>query len=128
MFIKDLKKCKEIIAGDNTTLRELLNPLKEDVITRYSIAHAKIKPSGITYAHRLKSSEVYYILEGEGEMYIDNEKEKVFAGQVIYIPPNSVQRIKNTGMNDLVFLCIVDPPWKPENEELVVMNGCNNAT
>jgi len=114
MFIKDLKKCEEIIAGDNTTLRELLNPLKEDIITRYSLAHAKVKPGKITYAHRLKSSEVYYILEGEGEIYIDNEKGKVFAGQVIYIPPNSVQRIKNTGMNDLVFLCIVDPAWKPE--------------
>ena len=50
---------------------------------------------------------------------IDNEKEKVFAGQVIYIPPNSIQRIKNTGMNDLIFLCIVDPAWKSEDEELV---------
>jgi mannose-6-phosphate isomerase-like protein (cupin superfamily) len=119
MFIKDLKKCEEIIAGDNTTLRELLNPLKEDLIIRYSLAHAKVKPGEITYAHRLKSSEVYYLLEGEGEMYIDSEKEKVMAGQAIYIPPNSVQRIKNTGISDLVFLCIVDPAWKPEDEELV---------
>jgi len=119
MFIRDLKKCREIIAGDNTALRELVNPLKEDIITRYSLAHAKVKPGEITYAHRLRSSEVYYILEGEGEMYIYDEKEKVFAGQVIYIPPDSVQRIKNTGMNDLVFLCIVDPPWKSEDEKLV---------
>ena len=119
MFIKDLKKCEEIIAGDNTVLKELLNPLNEDIGIRYSLAHAKVKPGEITYAHRLRSSEVYYILEGEGEMYIGNEKEKVFAGQVIYIPQNSVQRIKNTGMNDLVFLCIVDPAWKPEDKELV---------
>jgi mannose-6-phosphate isomerase-like protein (cupin superfamily) len=119
MFIKDLKKCEEIIAGDNTTLRELLNPLKEDIIIRYSLAHAKVKPGEITYAHRLKSSEVYYVLEGEGEMYIDSEKEKVSAGQAIYIPPNSIQRIRNTGISDLVFLCIVDPAWKPEDEELV---------
>ncbi|MCK4307325.1 cupin domain-containing protein [candidate division WOR-3 bacterium] len=120
MLIKDLKECEEIVAGDNTTLRELLNPLKEDIVTRYSLAHAKVKSGETTYAHRLRSSEVYYILEGEGEMYIDTEKEKVFTGQVIYIPPNSVQRIKNTGANDLVFLCIVDPAWKPEDEKLVV--------
>ena len=63
MFIKDLKECKEIVAGDNTTLRELLNPLKEDVITRYSVAHARVNPGEITYAHRLKSSEVYYELD-----------------------------------------------------------------
>lgn len=114
-----MKNREEIIAGDNTILRELLSPLKDEVRIRYSLAHAKVKPGEITYAHRLKSSEIYYILEGEGEMYIDNEKEKVFAGQVIYIPPNSIQRIKNTGMNDLIFLCIVDPAWKSEDEELV---------
>ncbi len=119
MFIKDLKKCEEIVAGDNSTLRELLNPLKDDIATKYSLAHAKVKPGEITYAHRLKNSEVYYILEGEGEMYIDNEKEEVFAGQAVYIPPNSVQKIKNIGINDLVFLCIVDPAWRSEDEEPV---------
>jgi len=119
MLIKDLKKCEEIIAGDNSILKELLNPLKDKIITNYSLAHAKVKPGEITFAHRLKSSEVYYILEGKGEMHIDNEKEKVFTGQAIYIPPNSVQRIKNIGISDLVFLCIVDPAWKPEDEELV---------
>jgi mannose-6-phosphate isomerase-like protein (cupin superfamily) len=119
MLIKNLKKCEEIIAGDNSILKELLNPLKDDIITSYSLAHARVKPGEITYAHKLKSSEVYYLLEGEGEMYIDNEKEKVLAGQVIYIPPNSVQRIKNTGRSDLIFLCIVDPAWKPEDEEVM---------
>ncbi|MCK4353001.1 cupin domain-containing protein [candidate division WOR-3 bacterium] len=118
MIIKDLNKCKEIIAGDNTTLKELLNPLKEKISIRYSLAHAKVKPGETTYAHKLKSSEVYYILEGEGEIHIDNETEKVSEGQAIYIPQNSIQRIKNTGVNDLVFLSIVDPAWKPEDEEV----------
>lgn len=119
MLIKDLKKCKEIIAGDKTILRELLNPLKENINVRYSLALAKVKQGEITLAHRLKSSEVYYILRGVGEMYIDSEKEKVSVGQLIYIPPNSVQRIKNIGQNDLVFLCIVEPAWKKENEEVI---------
>jgi len=119
MFIKDLKKCKEIIAGDNTTLRELLSPLNEDVSTRYSLAHATVKPGEITREHRLKSSEVYYILKGEGEMYINDEKEKVLSGQVIYIPPNAVQRIKSIGTCELVFLCIVDPAWRTEDEKII---------
>ena len=36
MLIKDLRKCEEIIAGDNSILRELLNPLKENLKIRYS--------------------------------------------------------------------------------------------
>lgn len=119
MFKKDLKKCEEITAGDNTILRELLNPLKEDISVRYSLAHARLKPGQKSLAHKLKSTEVYYILEGQGEMYIDNEKENVFTGQAIYIPPHSIQRIKNNGKTDLTFLCIVDPAWNPEDEEVL---------
>ena len=118
MLIKDLKECEEIIAGDNTILRELLNPLKEDIAISYSLAYARLKPGQISLAHRLKSSEVYYMLQGKGEMYIDEEMEAVSAGQVVYIPPDAVQRIKNTGSADLVFLCIVDPAWKPEDERV----------
>jgi len=119
MFTKDLRKCEEITAGDKTILKELLSPLKEKIDVRYSLAHAKLRPGQISLFHRLKSSEVYYILEGEGEMYIDNEKEKVISGEVIYIPPNSIQRIKNIGEGDLSFLCIVDPAWRPEDEEVL---------
>ena len=52
-------------------------------------------------------------------MHIDNELEKVYAGQAIYIPPNSVQYIENIGKSDLKFLCIVDPAWKKEDEEIL---------
>jgi len=37
MLIKDVKKCEEFIAGDNSILKELLNPLKEDIAIRYSL-------------------------------------------------------------------------------------------
>ena len=52
-------------------------------------------------------------------MFIDNESQQVYAGQAIYIPPNAKQRIKNTGKSDLKFLCIVDPAWKKEDEDIL---------
>lgn len=119
MFIKDLQNCEEFIAGDNTILRELLHPDKADLDLRYSLAHARVKPGKTSYPHQLKTSEVYYILEGEGIMYIGDESEKVHPGQAVYIPPNTRQYIQNEGSNDLVFLCIVDPAWRIENEEVL---------
>ena len=107
------------MAGDNTILRELFNPLKDEMNLRYSLAHAIVKPGKITYNHRLKTSEVYYILKGRGLMHIDEEKQEVRAGQAVYIPPGARQRIKNTGSEDLVFICIVDPAWKKEDEEIL---------
>ena len=52
-------------------------------------------------------------------MHIDDEKETVNPGQVIYIPANSKQYIENIGTNELKFLCIVYPMWKEKDEELV---------
>lgn len=119
MIIKDLQNCEEFIAGDNTILRELLHPNKADVKLRYSLAHAIVKPGQTSQPHRLKISEVYYILEGEGNMHIDDETAKVRPGQAVYIPPHTKQYIQNTGNNDLKFLCIVDPAWRVEDEEVL---------
>ena len=119
MYIKDLKDCEEIIAGDKTVLREFLHPSKADLKLRYSLAHALVKSGQSSQLHKLKTSEVYYILQGQGKMHVDKESSVVKAGQVIYIPPNSKQYIENTGDKDLKFLCIVDPAWKPEDEEIL---------
>jgi mannose-6-phosphate isomerase-like protein (cupin superfamily) len=119
MFVKNLKDCEEFIAGDNTILRELLHPDKADLKLRYSLAHAIVKPGETSQPHRLKTSEVYYILEGEAIMFIDKEKQKVGPGDTIYIPPMAKQYIQNTGGKNLVFICIVDPAWKIEDEEIL---------
>ena len=119
MFIIDLNECDEIIAGDKTSLRELLHPDKADLKIRYSLAHAKVKPGQSSLPPRLKTSEVYYMLGGEGIMHVDDESAPVHAGQAIYVPPNSSQHISNTGDSDLKFLCIVDPAWQPQDEEIL---------
>lgn len=119
MLIKDLQNCKEFTAGDNTMLREILHPDKSDLKIGYSIAHAKVKPGESSSKHKLRSSEVYYILEGEGIMHIDRDSSKVHTGQAIYIPPDSTQYIENTGNTELLLLCIVDPAWQPEDEKVL---------
>lgn len=119
MFIRKLSRCAEITAGDDTRLRELFNPLTDPLDLRYSLAHARVQPGVTTRLHRLKHSEVYYIMSGEGEMEIEGERERVSPGCAVYIPPGARQRITNTGTDELVFLCIVDPAWKREDEEIL---------
>ncbi len=119
MFIRNLQDCEEFISGDKTILRELLHPDKAEVAFRYSLAHATVKPGESSLNHRLKTSEVYYILEGKGRMHVDKEAQEVRAGQAVYIPPGAVQKIENTGDRDLKFLCIVDPAWQGQDEEVL---------
>ncbi len=119
MFIRELTDCEEFVAGDNCLLREILHPDKADLKLRYSLAHAVVKPGDTTWKHRLKISEVYYIMSGEGVMHIDEENTPVRPGSTVYIPPHAVQSITNSGKTDLVFLCIVDPAWRKEDEEVL---------
>ncbi len=119
MFVRDLGECDEFLAGDRTVLREILHPGKAPLALRYSLAHATLPPGGVSLRHRLSASEVYYILEGEGVLHIDGESRKVAAGQAAYIPPRAVQHIENAGTSDLRFLCIVDPAWRPDLEDVL---------
>ncbi len=119
MFVRSLADCAEFVAGDDSLLRELLHPDKAKIDIRYSLAHARVPSGETTKRHRLATSEVYYIIEGTGKMTIDDESREVGPGCAVYIPPGTVQSIQNTGISDLVFLCIVDPAWCPEDEEIL---------
>ena len=118
MFLKHLKDCEEFVAGDDSLLRELLHPEKADLQIRYSLAYVKVMAGQMTKPHKLKSSEVYYIIEGEGLMRINEESFKVNPECAVYVPPHSTQYIENTGNSDLKFLCIVEPAWRKEDEEV----------
>ena len=116
MLVKKFNDCKEIIAGDATVLRETLNGLNDPVACRYSLAHARLAPGKTSLRHALKTTEVYYIVRGKGQMHINNEMQEVGPKDTIYIPPESVQYIENIGDEELEFLCIVDPAWRIEDE------------
>jgi mannose-6-phosphate isomerase-like protein (cupin superfamily) len=116
MLIRRFKDCQAFIAGDGSILREFLHPDKQPVSLRYSLAHAVLPVGKTSLRHSLKTSEVYYILEGEGVMHVDGQEAEVKSGDCIYIPPNTIQYLKNTGAVELKFICIVDPAWRKESE------------
>ncbi len=118
MLIVDVEDCPQFVAGDKTLLREVLHPAVHGAPLRYSIAHALLKPGARSLPHRLTGSEVYYFLQGQGRMHIDAESSDVSAGQVVYVPPGATQFVENQGGEELVFLCIVDPAWSAEGEEV----------
>lgn len=116
MLVQKLNACDEFTAGDSTRLRELLHPDKQPLALDYSLAHATLPVGETSLSHSLKTSEVYYILSGEGEMHIEAETQRVESGDAVYIPPNARQFIYNCGSEPLVFICIVDPAWRKEDE------------
>lgn len=122
MIVRDSSTCPHRRVLDHSILCELLHP---DQVAgcgalSCSIAHAIVQSGETTLPHRLRvATELYYILCGTGRINIGGESRDLLAGQVVLIPPENVQYIENTGSFDLVFLCIVTPPWKEDDEELM---------
>ncbi len=84
-----------------------------------SIARARVEPGVSTRWHRvIDTLERYVILDGTGRMEVGGlPPQDVQAGDVILIPPSVRQRITNTGVDDLVFLAICTPRFRPEAYE-----------
>lgn len=118
MLIRKLNDCEEIIAGDATILRELLHPDKQDVNLRYSLAYAILPVGKTSIPHSLTTSEIYYIISGVGEMSIGGEVRRIEPGDTVYVPPNAIQFLHNCGDEPIVFICIVDPAWRREDETI----------
>ncbi len=119
MLVRRLEDCREFVAADGSVLRELLHPAKQSVEIRYSLAQAKVAAGQSTLPHKLVSCEVYYILAGRGMMHVNQETRPVGSDCAVCIPHGSVQYIENVGDTDLIFLCIVDPAWRAEDEAVL---------
>lgn len=76
-----------------------------------SVARARVEPGVTTRWHRLRGvTERYLILEGRGRVEVgDGPPEDVGPGDVVLIPPETRQRIANTGEADLIFLAVCTP-------------------
>jgi len=118
MLKRTLLECPEFLAGDHTVLRELLHPAKQPVQLGYSLAHGRLAPGRLSKWHKLASSEVYYFIAGLGRFSIGNETQLVEGGSVVYVPPGGNQSLENIGTTDIEFLCLVDPAWRSEDEQV----------
>lgn len=119
MFKKSLEEVASFISGDKIFIKEVLHPKNDPVDIPYSIAHGEIEVGKASIPHILKGAEVYYILKGKGELYIDEDFSEVEGGDTVFVPPYAKQYVKNTGEESLTFLCIVSPPWSAEDEAIL---------
>lgn len=64
-----------------------------------------IKPGQApSYQYHFKREEVWVVVQGEGELKLNNEITSVFIGQIIHIPVKAKHQIKNNSNEDLIFI------------------------
>ena len=108
-----------IQGNEGTKIKQYFHPHNTLNGINYSLAQFTLEPGKKSKLHKIRSSEIYYILEGSGRLNIDENTYTMEKNDSAYVPPNSKQFIENSGKNDLKFLCIVEPAWKSDDETLL---------
>ncbi len=60
------------------------------------------------HVHQVQE-QVYYVLEGEGVLTLDDDKRLMRPNDYVYVPPGVRHSFTNTGLHGLVFLVITTP-------------------
>ena len=103
---------EEFYTDEKCHIIEMMN-LPE--IENVSVSRARVEPGITTQNHALTFDEIYYVLEGKGEMQINTGEIKLLSkGDLAFIKKGSSQKITNILDKDLIFLCICTPRFKPE--------------
>jgi mannose-6-phosphate isomerase-like protein (cupin superfamily) len=101
--------------ADGSTIRSLLDRSNAPVANQ-SLAEATIAPGQATVRHYHRDTEeIYYLVEGAGEMEIDGERARVTSGDAVLIPPGAWHQIRAGEPGPLRLLCACAPPYRHED-------------
>ena len=115
MIVRSREDAEPFTTADGSTIRELLGLLTAPVRNQ-SLAEATLAPGQATERHyHAESEELYYLLEGRGEMEVDGDTAAAAAGDAILIPPGAWHQIRAERGESLRFLCCCSPPYRHED-------------
>ena len=86
----------------------------------FCMGYVTLEPKGGQVPwHNQDQEEIYFIVEGTGEMCLGEEKETVKAGQAAKIPPGVFHQLTNVGETPLKMIYVYGPAgdvahWKQE--------------
>jgi mannose-6-phosphate isomerase-like protein (cupin superfamily) len=86
----------------------------------FSLGNVTLDPDGGQVPwHNQHQEEIYFIIEGEGEMCLGAERQTVTAGQAVYIPPGVFHQLTNIGHTPLRMIYCYGPAgdvahWRQE--------------
>jgi mannose-6-phosphate isomerase-like protein (cupin superfamily) len=114
VIVRSLEEAEPFTTADGSTIRELLG-LPTAPVRNQSLAEATLEPGKATERHyHGEAEEIYYVVEGAGELELDGERRPVTVGDAALIPPGARHQIR-AGNEGLRFLCCCAPPYRHED-------------
>ena len=120
MIIADLKEIAGRVYPAKRRTQNLVGGMSPIQATAFAMGNVTLEPNGGQVPwHNQDQEEVYFIVEGNGEMCLGEERRPISAGQAAFIPPHVFHQLTNTGDTPMRMIYVYGPAgdvahWKQE--------------
>lgn len=117
MNLKNVAEQQVHSTVDGSAIRSLFNTHNSPV-EALSVAEASLRPNSEALRHHhVRTTEIYFVLEGSGVVEVAGESKSVKVGDAVLILPGQSHRMVS-GKDGIRFLCSSSPPFSREDTVL----------
>jgi len=122
MILADIHQMEGRTYPARRRTRNLVGGASPIQATNFSMGYVVLEPKGGQVPwHNQEQEEIYFVVEGTGEMCLGEERRTVSSGQAVYIPPTVFHQLTNTGETALTMIYCYGPAgdvahWRQELE------------
>jgi mannose-6-phosphate isomerase-like protein (cupin superfamily) len=131
MIIADLSKLAGRVYPARRRTQNLVGGSSPIQGETFCMGYVTLEPNGGQVPwHNQDQEEVYFVLDGEGEMCLGTEKQRISTGQAVYIPRRAFHQLTNTGEKPMRMIYCYAPAgdvahWRQELEGTLPRAGVN---
>ena len=120
MNISDLAKTEGRTYPARRLTKNIVGGISSIQAENFSMGMVTLEPNGGQVPwHNHEQEEVYLVLEGTGEMCVDEERKEIYSGQTVYIPSGSFHQLTNISDEPLKMVYCYGPAgdvahWRQE--------------
>ena len=129
MTIADLAEIEGRIYPARRRTQNLASGASPIQAESFSLGFVTLEPDGGQVPwHNQAQEELYFVLEGTGEMCLGEERRIVTSGQAVFIPPHVFHQMTNLGQTPLKMLYCYGPAgdvahWRQELDGTLPKEG-----
>jgi quercetin dioxygenase-like cupin family protein len=120
MIIADLNKITGRTYPARRRTQNVVGGVSPIQAKNFCMGNVTLEPNGGQVPwHNQEQEEVYFVIDGTGEMCLGNERQTVTTGQAVFIPPGIFHQLTNVGDQPLRMIYCYGPAgdvahWRQE--------------
>jgi mannose-6-phosphate isomerase-like protein (cupin superfamily) len=120
MIIADLKSIEGRVYPARRRTQNLVGGVSPIQANHVAMGYVTLEPNGGQVPwHTQEQEEIYFVVDGDGEMCLGEERKPISGGQAVYIPCGVFHQLTNTGNTSMHMIYCYSPAgdvahWRQE--------------